>query len=182
MERSRKLVIVSHCILNTNSKVESDTTHCSMVKELIDLLHQKDLGILQLPCPEMLHYGMKRWGHVKEQFDNPFYRAKCKTLLQPIIDQIKEYQNCDYTIAGIIGINYSPSCGINITCSSDSYKGEFSLATSLEQLQDSITTPNKMGVFMEEFKLLLESQNIILPFVGIDENHMEKSLEIISQL
>lgn len=182
MDRSRKLVIVSHCILNTNSKVESDTTHSSMIKEVIDFIHKQNYGIIQLPCPELLHYGMKRWGHVIEQFDNPFYREKCKILLAPIVDQVKEYTACGYKVAAVIGIDYSPSCGVNITCSSELYKGELSLANSLEQLQNSITTPAKMGIFMEEFKILLDSANIRLPFVAIKENEMEKSLQLLSNL
>lgn len=64
MERNRKLVVVCHCILNCNSKSRRafyfEGTH-SIVSKLIE----EGYGIIQLPCPEMIMYGIKRWGHTK---------------------------------------------------------------------------------------------------------------------
>lgn len=74
MRRSKKIVLISHCILNVNSKVEGLAQYENNSLELVKYLIENKFGIIQLPCPEASFYGMRRWGHVKEQFDTPYYR------------------------------------------------------------------------------------------------------------
>ena len=61
MKRDKTIIVTCHCILNCNSKVEG----LSEFKGSIDLAKSfmdKGMGIIQLPCPEMILYGIKRWG------------------------------------------------------------------------------------------------------------------------
>jgi predicted secreted protein len=61
MKRDKNIVVVCHCILNCNSKVEGLSEYRGAVdftKKLVD----SGIGIIQLPCPEMILYGIKRWG------------------------------------------------------------------------------------------------------------------------
>ena len=60
-------------------------------KKFMHLAIDNDIQLIQLPCPEYTLYGAKRWGHVSDQFDNPFFRRHCRNLLEPIMDQLKEY-------------------------------------------------------------------------------------------
>ena len=46
----------------------------------------------------MIVYGIKRWGHVKEQFDTLFYREQCREMLRPIVQQTKSYIDAGYEI------------------------------------------------------------------------------------
>ena len=96
-----------------------------MRKELLKEVSDKDIELLQLPCPEFIMYGSKRWGHVKNQFDNPFFRKNCKVILNPIIEQLKEYNNNKdrFQILGIVSVEGSTSCGYNLTCKGN-YRGE----------------------------------------------------------
>lgn len=71
MKRNKKIALVSHCILNANSKVEGLSEYGGMLKDVMNYLMDEGYGIIQMPCPEMAIYGIKRWGHVKEQFDTP---------------------------------------------------------------------------------------------------------------
>ncbi|GBF35608.1 hypothetical protein DCCM_4737 [Desulfocucumis palustris] len=88
------------------------------------MLMEKQIGIIQLPCPEMVVYGIKRWGHVREQFDTLFFREKCQDIIKPITYQLLDYVKNGYKVIGIIGVDGSPSCGVNLTCSGD-WGGEF---------------------------------------------------------
>lgn len=154
-----KLLIVSHCILNTLSKVKMDERRLEneyvLKKEVMNKVLKNNIQLLQLPCPEFLLYGKKRWGHVKEQFDNVFFKEQAKLLLKPVIEQIQEYHNNGIEIIGVVGLDGSPSCGINYTCSAD-WQG------SIKDL-DKISKANKInesGVFVEVFKELLADKQI----------------------
>lgn len=149
-----KVVLISHCLLNKLSKVKSNdpalTLEFENKKKLLNKLINDDIQIIQLPCPEFLLYGHKRWGHVKEQFNNPFFKNKCEEILKPIILQLQEYQNNNIEIIGVIGIDNSPSCGIHYTCSSQNYGGEL----TDNHLDCKIISES--GIFMEVFKNLIK--------------------------
>lgn len=63
----KEIVIVSHCILNDASKVKSLVALTEEEKDkelLMSLVRWKNIQLIQLPCPEFIIYGAKRWGHV----------------------------------------------------------------------------------------------------------------------
>ncbi|WP_233120214.1 CD3072 family TudS-related putative desulfidase [Tissierella creatinophila] len=180
LKRSRKIIMVSHCILNSNSKVEGLSQYQGIFKELIDMIDEKEIGIIQLPCPEMIIYGIKRWGHVKEQFDTLFYRNNCRKMLEFIIGQVKSYIDTGYKIVGVIGIDGSPSCGVNLTCSGD-WEGDSSSKDSIDHKIKNLKEIKALGIFMEELKRYLEEYNIEVPFVAINENDVYSSLNDISE-
>ena len=161
-----KILVVTHCILNRSSKVERYNIEeiqeeNQLRKELLNEVIDKDIELLQLPCPEFTMYGSKRWGHVKDQFYNPFYRKNCREILEALVEQLKEYDaNKDkFQILGIVAIDGSPSCGYNLTCKGK-YGGEFGVCVDLDEKIDSIVMENEAGVFMEELMMLLDKNNL----------------------
>lgn len=161
-----KILVVSHCILNKASKVkgynmEEMEEENQLRKELLKEVFDKDIELLQLPCPEFIMYGSKRWGHVKNQFDNPFFRKNCEEILNPIIEQLKEYSNNKdrFQILGIVSVEGSPSCGYNLTCKGN-YGGELGGCSNLQEKIESIVMVNEAGVFMEELKILLDKNDL----------------------
>lgn len=56
-ERSRRVVLVSHCLLNQNTRYAGGATRSGAVSELADELIGAGYGIHQLPCPERLAWG-----------------------------------------------------------------------------------------------------------------------------
>lgn len=161
-----KILVVSHCILNKASKVkgynmEEMEEENQLRKELLKEVFDKDIELLQLPCPEFIMYGSKRWGHVKNQFDNPFFRKNCEEILNPIIEQLKEYNNNKdrFQILGIVSVEGSPSCGYNLTCKGN-YGGELGGYSNLQEKIESIVMVNEAGVFMEELKILLDKNDL----------------------
>jgi predicted secreted protein len=168
-----KILVVSHCILNTASKVTSynedeQKEEARHRRNLLEYILQKDIQLIQLPCPELLLYGTKRWGHVKNQFDNPFFRSQCRLMLTPVILQLKEYAaNPErFQLEGIVAIDFSPSCGYHVTCKGD-WGGEFSGCPGLAKKLDALTTAPEPGVFVEELIKLLEEAKLNVPILTL---------------
>lgn len=182
MKRTRNIVIVSHCILNVNSKVEGLCEYGNISNRLIKYLIDNDYGIIQLPCPELTMYGIKRWGHVKEQFDNPYYRKHCRKLFEPILEQIEDYINNGYKVKALIAVKGSPSCGHNLTCSSRSWGGEFINKESIDKIINDLDTVNKPGIFTEEIEQMLIKKCIKINIIDIDEENEDVTMKSITDL
>ena len=169
----QKILVVSHCILNTCSKVISyneaeQKDEARHRRNLLEYVLKKDIQMIQLPCPEFIMYGTKRWGHVRDQFDNPFFRKQCRQMLEPIVLQLKEYAaNPErFWLEGIVAIDYSPSCGYHVTCKGD-WGGELNGCTGLKQKLETLVTVPEPGVFMEELNNLLEEAKLMVPILDL---------------
>lgn len=168
MNRSKKIAIISHCIINQNSVVKGEYKDINIFFPFIKKLFEENIGILQLPCPETEYYGLRRWGHVKEQFYNCGYKKYLEKIANSFVDIIKEYINNGYEIVGIYGIAGSPSCGVNLTCSAN-WEGEISLYKDKEDIVSRVKMINESGIFMEIFKSVLDKNKINIPFYDVDD-------------
>lgn len=162
----KKIVFVSHCILNIASKVvmydkEEMDAEQALRKEFMHKAIDNDIQLIQLPCPEYTLYGARRWGHVSNQFDNVFFRKHCRNILEPIIDQLIEYlQNDDmFEVLGFVGIDGSPSCGVDYTCCGNWY-GSFGSREDLEETLKDCSMVKKPGVLMAVLKEMLEEKGL----------------------
>lgn len=119
----RNIIVISHCILNQNSVVKGLERGNGPFPIGLNIL-EKDISIIQLPCPEFLYLGLNRPPMNYSEYNNiKGYREFCKKLLLPIIEQLKTYIDNGYNYLGVMGINQSPNCSIS----------------------------GKQGVYMEEF-------------------------------
>lgn len=165
----KEILVVSHCILNNAAKVAQDESELAEEYRsrdaLMNAVMERGIQLLQLPCPEFMMYGAKRWGHVKDQFDNPFFRAGCRKMLEPIIAQLEEYASLDerFRIIGIVSVEGSPSCGMHLTCRGDA-GGEI-----VEDSVSPVRMSNESGVFMEELKGMLKQEGLEIPVLTIEE-------------
>ncbi|WRS28851.1 hypothetical protein U6B65_06920 [Oscillospiraceae bacterium MB08-C2-2] len=182
----KKIIFVSHCILNTASKVELYNQEEIESEEALRLLFVKkalDKGIqfVQLPCPEFLMYGAIRWGHVSDQFDNPFFRQRVCESLQSFLYQLQEYlaHPDKFCVLGIVGIDGSPSCGVKYTCTGKGWGGDFSGRCDLDQVLSSVRLVNHPGVFIEELQKMLGQNNIDIPIVGLFANEPDRILSLL---
>lgn len=170
--RGRRVVLITHCLLNQNSIVPGLARRKAMVKELLELLDKYGLGVIQLPCPEILHCGLRRWWMTKEQYDNPGFRNLCLKLSEQIIQYLIEYRRNGVEIIGLIGVAGSPSCGVNTTCA-DWLGGRPSVEYPPRRVKGQ-------GIFMEILLNSLKSHDV-LPKVVVeyDYDNAEESLKLI---
>jgi len=183
----KKIVFVSHCILNTASKVVTASHNTAEDQTRHDFLHyaiDHDIQLIQLPCPEFTLYGASRWGHVMEQFNNPFFRDHCRHILTPIIQQMKGYlqpeESSKFKVLGIIGINGSPSCGVSFTCSGP-WGGEFSRRTDLTEILSQVTCISKKGILMDVLSEMMEEEHICLKMIGLDPRDSQPLYDLLEE-
>lgn len=143
MERSKKVVLVSHCILNQNTVVNPLARAKGAYMDIVTELMKKGIGIHQLPCPEYRYLGLKREPMTKEQYETEAYRSLNRSISFDTVNIVKEYINNDYDVIGIIGINESPTCSIN----------------------------GEKGIFMEELLQALAKEDIKLKLIDVPTDY-----------
>ncbi len=168
MHRSKRIIVVCHCLLNANAKVYPLANCGGVYRKVVEPSIEDGAGIVQLPCPECIYLGMNRWGMTKEQYDTPHYRDCCRQMLQPSIVQIKAFAAAGYQIGKIIGMDGSPNCGVNRTCFGFT-GGEISVQGIIEKQREELIFKTGKGVFMEILSDMLEEEQLDIPFTAVDE-------------
>mgnify|MGYP005846226523 CR=1 FL=1 len=164
MERSKKVVFVAHCLLNQNARAAGAERAAGAIKEVIQLLTESDVGIIQLPCPELeFDTGLNRRPKPRSSFDNKKYRQACKKLSCELLSKIEEYMKNGYTIVGLLGIEFSPTC-------------------SVYQIENGSRIIPGKGIFIEELEAEMRKKRFQVPIIGVNLNNVYSSLEKIQAL
>jgi predicted secreted protein len=179
MNRKRSMVLLCHCILNANAKVEGLAGYAGALRPLVDYLVAAGYGLVQLPCPELTMCGCRRWGQVKEQYDTPYFRRHCRQIFQPVMDQITDYIAGGYSFPALIGIDGSPSCGASMTCSSPGWGGEMGGQTGLKEIIDDVRMVPASGVFIEELTACLRQAGVQIELLAVDESDPVSSVATV---
>jgi predicted secreted protein len=174
-KRSKKLLIVAHCILNQNSKLARWACYPGAVTNIAHILIDSGYGIMQMPCPELLFLDLDRGfaeginttdgkvdtviGH---RMNDRGGKTFCRKLLDDIFFQVEQYRKHGFEIVGIIGSNGSPTCGVETSWA----EGE------------EIHGP---GVFMQMLQEGLTQRGIRVRATGIKAYDPERSLTTVSK-
>ncbi len=170
MNRSRKVVVLCHCLLNANVKVRPLATYAGALDLIVSQFAAKGVGLFQLPCPETSFLGLLRWGMTSEQYDHPAFRRHCREILRPSLDQLEALHRDGCSLVGLVGVDGSPSCGMFKTCTGFR-GGEVSAAeTDIRAQVADLSTCPRPGVFMQEFLGMLEERAISIPLWAVDED------------
>lgn len=174
--RSKKIVFVCHCVLNQNSISDGTADFPGTNEEVVKRLMEAKVGVVQMPCPELMCLGLDR-GDIKGAersvvVENTRIRKELlkdeqlqtiDRLVENTVYQIEEYLKHGFQIPGIIGINRSPSCGVNTTSEND------------EEVVGE-------GIFIKALRTSLKNRNIELNIVGIKSSKMDEAIESIDTL
>jgi len=175
--RSRKVAIVAHCVLNQNARIDTCATAPAVFPKVLEALVERDIGILQYPCPELGFLGMGRqgqdcasWdgtyehesGEVYDQMVVPEGRAYLRGVAENLVYQIKEYHKYDFKVLGVLGILASPTCGVGLKY----YKG-------LDEAD---------GAFVEELKKAFEEAGLDVPIRGLNDLEPDENVALIREL
>lgn len=169
MNRSRKVVVLCHCLLNANVKVRPLATHAGALDLIVGEYLARGVGVVQLPCPETSFLGLSRWGMTREQYDHPAYRRHCRDILGPCVDQLQAMKRDGCELVGLVGVDGSPSCGMFLTC--EGYRGGEAGApeTDVAGQVAGLRAVSGRGVFMEELLVLLDRHGLWIPQLAVDE-------------
>lgn len=129
-KRSKRVVFLAHCVLNQNAKIEACAYYPGPIREVTKALLSRNVGLIQMPCPELLCLGLDREadknniGTVESEdtrvavcMAKELPRKLCQAMVDNIVYQVEEYRRHGFHIVGVIGINGSPTCGVETTWS-----------------------------------------------------------------
>lgn len=174
--RGKKIILVSHCILNQNSISDGTADFPGVLESILELIARSGAGIIQMPCPELLCLGLDRGDirggeraviaentRIRHDLEKPDSAVIIDHLTDQVIFQIEEYLHNGFTVLGIVGVDRSPSCGILTTSKND------------QEVQGE-------GVFIGALKKKLKNKGIDLKLVGIKTSEMDKAYKSVQSL
>jgi len=162
----RVVCYLAHCLLNANAKVDEGARCAGVSTPVLTLLREHGATIRQMPCPELAFGGTRRFWAVREQYDTPAYRAHCRRLGEPVAAQVRADLAAGARVI-IIGIDGSPSMGVELTAAADDWGGRpdkprdedypvtpgagLFTATLLELLGDDVSAVRAVGIGQDLF-------------------------------
>jgi predicted secreted protein len=157
--RSRRVILLPHCALNQNARSAGAAERPAAVAELVTGLLNRNIGIIQMPCPEICALGLVR-GEVRleKEMRTPSARAISRSLAKNLAEQIRMYLDSGIQIVGIFGKNGSPSCGVEETWANGVCEGK--------------------GAFIEELAAEISEQGFKIEIAGIRDNKPDEALAI----
>jgi predicted secreted protein len=171
-KRSKRVIFVSHCILNQNAMIDGMASYPGVFREVIDAIIGSDCSIVQLECPEMMVLGLDRKvdihttrttgsedTRVKVLMETRSGRSSCRKLAEKAVYLIEQYKQNGFTVAGLLGINASPTCGVETTWS------------------DGMEVPGP-GVFMQQLHKALVRHNLKVPVCGVNLNDPDQARDV----
>ena len=177
--RSRRVVVLAHCILNQNAKLDR-CAHCpGAVTGVVEALLEHGVGMVQMPCPEMLALGLDRQAarsdtgriptvaeedtRIARRMRDTAARQIIGRIARDIAQQIADYRQHGFEVVGVLGINGSPSCGIEVTWRDDAEQDGY-------------------GDLIAELARQLDSAATRLPMRGIRSSNVPDAVETIRAL
>ncbi len=156
-----KVLVLAHCILNQAARWWQSGNPRRIygpVREVLDVLSSLKIGVLQLPCPEFSFCGNPRPPRTKDEYENlEGFRLHCVNLARRSALELKNFLNLGrdpkIRLLAIVGVEYSPTCGVNWTTRRIDGKSEY---------------VNEKGLFIEALEKELEDLGLNIPFLGID--------------
>jgi uncharacterized protein YbbK (DUF523 family) len=191
-KRSRRVVFVSHCLLNENVRYLGGAGRPGMVRELVTHSHHGDFGVYRMPCPEQ-----RAWGGVLKQFVAPMYgsvgtwryrlgrpltsvflgysRLVYARLARRVVRDIADYVRSGFEVVGIVGVGASPSCGVfqtlDVARSVEVAAGcpiESTDAAAFNATLFGTAATAGSGLFVEALRRGLDRRHLEIPFYEHD--------------
>lgn len=127
--RGKRVLFVSHCILNANVRYLGGAFDRACVAPIVERAIADGVGLVQMPCPEEQAWGgvAKRtflwsWGRhslrsagVRRIVLRIFVartRRVYRRLAREVAARIEDYVRSGIVVTGVVGVDASPSCGV----------------------------------------------------------------------
>lgn len=158
--RAGRVVAVIHCVLNQNVRDAGAATFLDANWALLELCRAHQVGILQMPCPEMACLGFGRERPAGCGLRTMLYmetgRRCCRQLAEQVAEQISDHLHHGHAVLAVLGGNReSPGCAV---------QGDAELAP-------------ESGVFMLALAESLANRGVRLPFRPLRDAEPERLAE-----
>lgn len=159
--RSRRVIFLAHCILNQNAISDGTAGYPAAHREVVQALLDAQVGVVQMPCPELCCLGLDRGDpqggerpvvventRIRAAMCQPRPRERLERLVESVLYQVGQYRQHGFDIVGIVGVDRSPTCGVNTTSDQD------------RELEGQ-------GEFIRAIQTGLSARGLSIPVVGI---------------
>ena len=152
--RSGRLVFLIECLANQNARDIGAAERPACTQEIIELLMDAEIGMAQIPCPEIACLGFERrrssGQSIRQALETPKTTACCQSLAAATAERIQCYVNQGFEVLAVLGGNeQSPGCAVHTAGDSET------------QLTD------KSGIFMKALEAELTERDLNIPFHGM---------------
>jgi predicted secreted protein len=170
-KRGKKIIFVAHCVLNQNAKLDECAYYSGVMTEITQFLIKSGVGIIQMPCLELISLGLDRDADLEitrsvasedTRIAKRMIEERVLKTIQDVVDrivyQIIQYQKNGFEVIGLIGVNGSPTCGVEISWANDAElkKNGIFIKMLTKELQNHKISINMRGVIAKEPKKALE--------------------------
>ncbi|MCW5951901.1 MAG: hypothetical protein KIT69_06560 [Propionibacteriaceae bacterium] len=107
---TRRLLIVSHCVLNQNAVVQPLARSAGVMRSAADWALEAGYELFQLPCPEFRFAGPHRRGGSFDDYNTAAFHDSNERLLESVIQHLLRYRDAGYEIVGGLHVQGSPAC------------------------------------------------------------------------
>ncbi len=189
-ERSRKVIFVSHCVLNENTRYWGGAFRKGCIDEVVDDLQDRGIGIVQMRCPGQAANGILRqkmllaFGSKASplrtvlRFALPLAVARMKRIFRlmakDVSRDLKEYLDLGFDVSGIVLVSGSPFCSVHTKVDLEK---SFDYATGLdlesvdrESFNDGMaeTWVAGEGYFVTALKGQMQRRGIDVPLIELN--------------
>lgn len=163
-QRSGRLVFLIECLMNQNARDIGAAESPAFTQELIELMVDAEIGMVQIPCPEIACLGFERLRSsgqsIRQALETPEASACCQSLAIATAERIHSYVNQGFEVLAVLGGNeQSPGCAVHTAIDSEL------------QLTD------RSGVFMKMVAEELAQRGLQIRFHGIRDADSELLIE-----
>jgi predicted secreted protein len=164
--RGRRIVAVIECLLNQNAREAGAARCAAMSSDVISLCQAHDVGLLQMPCPEIACMGMDRARQPGQSIRSVMLtqasRHGCANISFDLVDRIDAYVGADYQVLAVLGGNaQSPGCAVH---------------------QDGLGLLPTSGVLMLALQAELRRRGLEIPFRGMRDSDADMLAEDLQWL
>jgi predicted secreted protein len=184
--RGRRVVFLSHCLLNQNTRYLGGACRSCCVQEIVEQCVVKGIGMVQLPCPEEHVWGGVLKRHMLRLYGapalgSPFWRAawlytrlRYRVIARQAAAQIADYLRSGFSVLGVVGVDGSPSCGVQKTVDGGAFVADLA---SVDPRSFSVARQNALvrrhatagrGLFIQELARELGRRGVEVPFLAHD--------------
>jgi uncharacterized protein YbbK (DUF523 family) len=185
-ERGGRVVFVSHCLLNQNTRYPGGAFRAGAVMEVVGPYLREGVGICQLPCPEQAAWGGVGKRYLVRFWGRPllrplarlglgtflgYTRLRYRRIARRIAAQIADYQVNGTEVVAVMGVGASPSCGVATTTDMAAALGPIAGCPfgrlDRRVVNDAIAAAVRPGpgIFIEELGRELGRRELSVPFL-----------------
>ncbi|MFH1910138.1 MAG: hypothetical protein ABIJ72_03065 [bacterium] len=137
----------------------------AVIRPVVEILGKSDINIVQMPCPELFFDKLIRRPKQKSAYADAKCQSNYRQVADSVVKQVEMYLANGYKVIAIMGIEFSPSCAVNVITG---------------------PPPNRIrsgtGFFMEALSHSLRAKGIAIPMIGIKTRSPAEAVEELTAI